>query len=77
MAVFSYMDGKVAFSGLDPVYGSYPRQFDISQNELVATALQKSHAVAVTQWDDGSDSLGPLLAKKDLVGQITAVVWGV
>jgi 6-phosphogluconolactonase (cycloisomerase 2 family) len=77
MAVFSYMDGKVALSGLDPVYGSYPRNFDISENNMVATALQKSHAVAVTRWDDDSDSLGPLLAKKDLVGQITAVVWGI
>ncbi|OGM45639.1 hypothetical protein ABOM_006222 [Aspergillus bombycis] len=82
ISVFSCADasGKsftnVTHTGLYPAYGSIPRQFEISgEDQAIAIALQSSHRVAVAGWDDKSGDVGPLLAEKDLEGEIVCAVW--
>ncbi|KAE8356251.1 Lactonase, 7-bladed beta-propeller-domain-containing protein [Aspergillus coremiiformis] len=83
LSVFSTADhsGKyfanVTYSGQIPAYGSFPRQFEIAPNDsAIALALQRNHRVGVAGWDDRTGHGGPLLAQKDLEGEIVCVVWG-
>lgn len=81
IAIFSVTNQRehsaVSFVGLDPSFGSFPRQFEISSEEgLVAIAQQNSHMVVVTSWDKESGTLGSLLVEQELDGEIPAVVWG-
>ncbi|RAK95907.1 putative isomerase YbhE [Aspergillus ibericus CBS 121593] len=82
MAVFGCADAtgniptNITFHGLYPAYGSYPRQFEMSaKNEMIAEALQESHAVVVTGWNSTTGKPGSLLARKSLVGEVVSVVW--
>ncbi|KAB8276602.1 Lactonase, 7-bladed beta-propeller-domain-containing protein [Aspergillus minisclerotigenes] len=82
ISVFSCADasGKlstnVTHTGLYPAYGSIPRQFEISgEDKAIAIALQSSHRVAVAGYDDKAGGVGPLLAQKDLEGEIVCAVW--
>ncbi|KAB8238706.1 Lactonase, 7-bladed beta-propeller-domain-containing protein [Aspergillus alliaceus] len=66
----------VTHIGLYPAYGSVPRQFEISEDDkAIALALQSSHRVAVAGWDDRKGRAGPLLAEKELDGEIVCAVW--
>ncbi|OJJ84116.1 uncharacterized protein ASPGLDRAFT_66409 [Aspergillus glaucus CBS 516.65] len=69
---------KPSFLGLEPAYGVNPRQFEISPGKhqhLVAVALQDGEEVVVTRWDEKEGRTGALYAKKEMKGQIPAVVW--
>lgn len=87
-AIFSCADDSgehfedVSFLGLYPAYGSSPRQFSIASNTTstatrspVAVALESSHSVAVTQWDEFAGAPGTLIAEKRMEGEIPCVVW--
>ncbi|KAA8646838.1 uncharacterized protein ATNIH1004_005513 [Aspergillus tanneri] len=81
IAVFSIASGwrepsPVSFLGLYPAYGSFPRQFDMSQKDVVALALQSSQKVAVAQWNRVG-MLGPLLVEKSLDGEISSAIWDI
>ncbi|KAJ5766740.1 uncharacterized protein N7511_004356 [Penicillium nucicola] len=68
---------NVSFVGLFPAYGSFPREFDINNdNGKVAVALQNSHAVALTEGNPQTGGPGKLLAKKTLDGEIPIAIWG-
>ncbi|GKZ72619.1 hypothetical protein AnigIFM63309_011582 [Aspergillus niger] len=82
IAVFNCADESgshptnVTFGGLYPAYGSSPRQFEMSaRNEMIAEALQNTHAVGVTKWNGKTGKPVPLVAKKSLVGEVVSVVW--
>ncbi|OJJ34278.1 hypothetical protein ASPWEDRAFT_173700 [Aspergillus wentii DTO 134E9] len=82
-AIFSCADAtgnkftKPAFLGLNPTYGSNPRQFEINgQRTLVAVAMQDTKEVVVTKWDAKKGAPGALVASKKMEGEIPAAIWG-
>lgn len=46
-----------------------------ARNEMIAEALQNSHAVGVTRWNGKTGKPVPLVAYKSLVGEVVSVVW--
>ena len=69
-------DGTLEFTQLWPAGGAFPRHFSINKSgDLVAVALQNSEEVIIMSRDVTSGNLGKPVAKVDIPGNVTCVMW--
>lgn len=70
-------DGKLGdVLQLWPAGGSFPRSFEINKaGDLVAVGLQNSGAVVIIARDVESGLLGDEVARAEIDGEVTSVVW--
>lgn len=60
-----------------PAGGSFPRSFEINEKgDFVAVGLQNSQAVVVMGSDVDTGLLGETVARIEIDGEVTSVVWG-
>lgn len=71
-----HQNGSLAFKQLWPAGGSYPRQFSMNRvGDLIAVGLQYSSAVVIMARDVPSGLIGKPVARAEIDGQVTCVVW--
>lgn len=69
-------DGSLVFRQLWPAGGLFPRTYTTNAiGNLVAVGLQNSQAVAILQRDVASGLIGEPVARIEIPGNVTSVVW--
>ncbi|EME38985.1 hypothetical protein DOTSEDRAFT_57285 [Dothistroma septosporum NZE10] len=69
-------DGSIAFTQLWPAGGLFARQYETNAiGNLVAVGLQSSQAVAILARDVQTGLIGEPIARIEIGGNVTAVVW--
>ncbi|KAK4609023.1 putative 6-phosphogluconolactonase [Fulvia fulva] len=69
-------DGSITFTQLWPAAGLFPRHYETNAiGNLVAVGLQNSQAVAILARDVQTGLIGEPVARIEIGGNVTAVVW--
>ncbi|KAK8202028.1 hypothetical protein M8818_005553 [Zalaria obscura] len=69
-------NGSLTFHQLWPAGGSFPRQFSLNRyGDLIAVGLQESSEVVVMARDVATGLVGMPVARVEIEGMVTSVVW--